>query len=108
MVPKSRTIKSSSCSLKPWKVPYDTFCFREYVDRGLDSYKIPTDLGENWKKKPKNRTLLKWKPVCMLTRFPSNELRIHSNAIFHALSQSDIGTQKKLQELPKIEKNLTK
>ena len=32
----------------------------------------------------------------MLTRFPSNELRIHSNAIFHALSQYDIGTQKKV------------
>jgi hypothetical protein len=25
MVPKSRTIKSSSCLLKPLKVPYDTF-----------------------------------------------------------------------------------
>jgi len=30
MVPKSRTIKSSSHSLKRLKVPYDTFFFREF------------------------------------------------------------------------------
>ena len=44
----------------------------------------------------KKRTLLKWKPVCMETRFWSNELHIQTNAIFHALSEYDIGTQKKV------------